>query len=167
MGQTPSNVSYESQRQRQYRQICNWFLGYRHIIFHNDVAGNGGAAGADTERAVSDGRGVRHDRRRDPPLLDNPSDNSAKVCPWCASQSPLQSSELSAFTLYPCVGITTGPCDSNDDVRVRATVPDQDGYILDSGTAVFHVQDHPLARAFDSHAGSVNSGDRRFLANLM
>ena len=93
------------------------------------------------------------------PPYDDPSDNLAKVCLGSPPPTtPLQSGAVSAFTFYPCVGITTDPCDSNDDVRVRATVPDQDGYILDSDTAVFHVQDHPLARAFDSHAGSVNSG---------
>jgi len=93
-----------------------------------------------------------------PAPLDDPSDNSAKVC-LGGPTIPLQSGEVSAFTLYPCVGITTDPCDSDDDVRVRATAPDQDGYIIDPGAVVFHVQDHPLARAFDAHNGSVNSGD--------
>ena len=95
-------------------------------------------------------------------FYDDKDDNEAKVCPWAPPSpptNPLQSGEISAFTLYPCVGITTEPCDNTDDVRVRVTVPGHDGFILDSGTAVIHVQDHPLARAFDSHGGSVNSGD--------
>ena len=85
-------------------------------------------------------------------FYDDPVDNVAKVCPWAPAPPPtlpLQGGEVSAFTLYPCVGITTDPCDSTNDVRVRTTIPDQDGHILDSGTVVFHIQDHPLARAFD------------------
>ena len=88
---------------------------------------------------------------------DDPTDNMAKVCPW-APTVPLQSGTVHIWTLYSCVGVTTPPCDGSDDVRVRATVPDPDGVILDSGAAVFHIPDHPLARAYDSHSGSVNAG---------
>ena len=91
------------------------------------------------------------------PLDDDIADNVAKICLGAAS-IPLRSGEISAFTLYPCVGITTEPCDNSDDIRVRTTVPDHNGVILDSGTVLIHVQDHPLARAFDSHGGSVNAG---------
>ena len=89
---------------------------------------------------------------------DDISDNVAKVCLGPApagEQVVLDDGEVSAVTLYPCVGIETYPCDSTDDVRVRAIAK---AGIVGSGRAVFHVPDHPLARAFDSHAGSVNAG---------
>ena len=89
---------------------------------------------------------------------DDPNDNVVKVCPWGgATTIPLRTGAVSVWTHYPCVGITTAPCDSGNDVRVRATVPDQNGVILDSGTAVFHIPDAPLTRAYDAHSNSVNN----------
>ena len=90
---------------------------------------------------------------------DDVSDNVAKVCvgPGSAGEEVvLDSGEVSAFALFPCVGISTHPCDTSDDVRVRAI--GKLG-VVDGGKATFHIPDHPLARAFDSHAGSVNSGE--------
>ena len=86
---------------------------------------------------------------------DDPADNLGKVCLGAAPPTPLRSGEVSAFTLYPCVGIDTDPCDSTDDVRTRATVPNQNGFIMAPGTAVFHVPD-PQARIFDSHVHNGN-----------
>ena len=99
------------------------------------------------------------------PYDDDISDNVAKLCFVGASRLP--SGEVSAFTLYPCVGITTDPCGSADDVRVRTTVPDHDGHILDSGTFVFHVPDHPTGscRRFTQRQRQLRWGD--FLANLV
>ena len=152
---TPSNVSYSHNDNDNTGRFKIGFSD-RHISFKMTLPVTV-AAGAELNEQCLTAEVIAMPPAGPAPL-DDPSDNSAKVCPW-APPTPLQSGEVSAFTLYPCVGVMTDPCDSNDDVRVRATFPNQDGYIMDSGTVVFHVQDHPLARAFDSHAGSVNSGD--------
>ena len=88
------------------------------------------------------------------PVDDDISDNVAKVCliEAGALAEPFVSGRVDAFTVYPCVGITTAPCDSANDVRVRAV--DASGRWIGSGIAVFHVD--PLsARKYD---GRLNSG---------
>ena len=89
---------------------------------------------------------------------DDMSDNVAKVCvgPAPAGEVVLDRGEVSAFALFPCVGIDAHPCDGSDDIRVRAI---GELGVVDGGKATFHIPDHILARAFDSHTGSVNSGD--------
>lgn len=67
------------------------------------------------------------------------------------------SGQVDTFTVYPCVGITDAPCDSTNDVRVRAV--DSNGRILAPGTAVFHI-DSLKARIYDAKTGhSVNDGN--------
>ena len=93
------------------------------------------------------------------PYDDDISDNVAKVCLGDPPAEPLVSGEVDAFTIYPCVGITEHPCDSTDDVRVRA-VGEVGGTqaILGQGTALVHSPDKPN-REYDSHTNSVNGGD--------
>ena len=90
-------------------------------------------------------------------LDEDISDNMAKLC--LGVQLPLLMSEqVDAFTIYQCVGNTDPPCDTTDDVRVRAvdksaTQP----RVMGPGEALVHVPDRPN-REFDSHANSVNAG---------
>ena len=82
-------------------------------------------------------------------LDDAIANNVAKLC--LASAEPIVSGKLDAFTVYPCVGITSSPCDSANDMRVRAV--DASGRLWDEGTAVIWV--HPnRARIYD---GRINS----------
>ena len=74
---------------------------------------------------------------------------------------PFESGQVDAFTVYPCVGITDAPCDSANDIRVRAV--DGFGHRFGAGAAVFQVD--PLrARIYNGHMNSgvlqsVNDGD--------
>ncbi len=70
------------------------------------------------------------------PLDDDVSDNVARLC-LGDSVEPFSSGQIDAFTVYPCVGVTSSPCDNTDDVRVRAV--NSSGRVLSPGTAVFHV----------------------------
>ena len=91
-------------------------------------------------------------------LDDKISDNVAKLCLGDFLVEPFVRGQIDAFTVYPCVGITDPPCDSSDDVRVRA-VNNSIGEVLASGTALFKID--PLrARTYDAKAGhSVNDGN--------
>ena len=115
-----------------------------------------------TGEAVREGRCVNVEIFADPPTgakagQDVASDNVAEAC-LGASSEPFESAEVEIFTIFPCVGITDSPCDSSDDVRVRAVVKDTNPEgVVPSGTAVIHVPDGP-SRMYDSHANSVNSG---------
>ena len=94
------------------------------------------------------------------PRDDDISDNVAKLCLGELSVIPLVSSQVDAFTIYPCVGDTNSPCDNTDDVRVRAVnKTGQPGTIFGSGNAVVHVRDRPN-RNYDSHDNSVNAGTK-------
>ena len=53
------------------------------------------------------------------PYDDDISDNVVKVCLGDQPVQPFLSDQVDAFTIYPCVGVTTSPCDSADDVRIR------------------------------------------------
>ena len=87
------------------------------------------------------------------PYDDDISDNMAKLCLGAQPVEPLASGQVDAFTVYPCVGITDAPCDSANDVRVRAVKPT--GHIVTLGSALFHVD--PLkARIYDDHENSSN-----------
>ena len=91
------------------------------------------------------------------PLGDDISDNEVKVCLGDQPVEPFMSGQVDAFTVYPCVGITDAPCDSTNDVRVRAV--DSNGWFLAPGTAVFHI-DSLKARIYDAKTGhSVNDGN--------
>ena len=91
------------------------------------------------------------------PLSDDISDNEVKVCLGDQPVEPFVSGQVDAFTVYPCVGITDAPCDSTNDVRVRAV--DSNGWFLAPGTAVFHI-DSLKARIYDAKTGhSVNDGN--------
>ncbi len=92
---------------------------------------------------------------------DDISDNVAKLCLGegaGALVDPFVSGQVDAFTVYPCVGVTTPPCDSTNDVRVRA-VNTSNEQILAPGTAIFHVNPTE-ARIYDAKSGhSVNDGN--------
>jgi len=85
---------------------------------------------------------------------DDISDNVAKVCLGDQPVEPFVSGQVDAFTIYPCVGDADPPCDSTDDVRVRA-VNNSSGQVLASGTAVFQI-DPTNARIYDDHENSSN-----------
>ncbi len=93
-------------------------------------------------------------------LDDDISDNVAKLC-LDPAPSLVVSGRLDAFTVYPCVGITSPPCDSANDIRIRAV--DASGVVWDKGAAVIWV--HPLnARIYSGHTNSgvlqsVNDGN--------
>ena len=53
------------------------------------------------------------------PYADDITDNVAELCLGPLS-SPRPSSQVDEINIYPCVGNTDSPCDSTDDVRVRA-----------------------------------------------
>ena len=92
------------------------------------------------------------------PYSDDASDNVAKLCLGASALVPFRSGPVDAFTVYPCVGVTTGPCDSTNDVRVRA-VNTSSGHILAPGTTIFHI-DPTVARIYDALSGhSVNNGN--------
>ena len=90
------------------------------------------------------------------PHDDDISDNEAKVCLGDQPVEPLASGQVDAFTIYPCVGNTNPPCDSTDDVRVRAVAGTE--VILGSGRALVHVHDKPN-RKYDAHANSITGTD--------
>ena len=91
------------------------------------------------------------------PNLDDISDNVAKLCLGEPPVEPLVSGQVDAFTVYPCVGITDAPCDSANDIRVRAV--NASGALLGSSTALIQVV--PIkARKYDAKTGhSVNDGN--------
>ena len=89
------------------------------------------------------------------PYADDITDNVVEVCLGQLS-NPLPDSQVDEFNVYPCVGNTAPPCDSTDDVRVRAV---SKGNILDSGRTLIHVPDQPN-REYDSSANSVNAGTK-------
>ena len=92
------------------------------------------------------------------PYDDDISDNVAQLCLGEGPVEPLLSGQVDAFTVYPCVGITDAPCDSADDIRVRAVHP-VSGDPLTSGAAVFRL-DPLLARKYDAKTThSVNDGN--------
>ena len=98
------------------------------------------------------------------PRDDDMTDNVAKLCLGDQLAEPFASGQVDAFTVYPCVGITTSPCVSTDDVRVRAVdktiSPER---ILSAGEATINIVDAP-GRTYDgqmhnSVLQSVNSAD--------
>ena len=87
------------------------------------------------------------------PYNDDISDNVATVCLGDPVE-PFASGQVDALTVYPCVGDTDAPCDSTDDIRVRAAHP-ASGTPLTSGAAVFWLE--PLkARIYDGHTNTSN-----------
>ena len=91
------------------------------------------------------------------PRDDDISDNVSKVCLGDQPVEPFVSGPVDAFSVYPCVGDTDPPCDSTDDVRVRAV--DTTGRAGPSGTALLWVNP-ATARKYDGKTGhSVNDGD--------
>ncbi|MDE0369817.1 MAG: fibronectin type III domain-containing protein [bacterium] len=92
------------------------------------------------------------------PFDDDISDNVAKLCLGDQPADPLKSNQVDVFTIFPCVGNTNPPCDSTDDVRVRAKTTSLQR-ILTSGNTIVHVQDKPN-RKYDAHANSVNAANR-------
>ena len=96
------------------------------------------------------------------PLDDAIANNVAKLC--LGGAEPFASGQVDAFTVYPCVGITDAPCDSSDDIRVRAVHTAYSDAPLPSGTTVFWL-DPKEARIYDGHTNSssvlqsVNNGN--------
>ena len=91
-------------------------------------------------------------------LDDAIANNVAKLCLGEAER--FTSGQVDAFIIYPCVGNTNSPCDSTDDVRVRAVDKTAKfAKILASGQALVHVPDRPN-RKYDSHDNSVNAGTK-------
>ncbi len=85
------------------------------------------------------------------PYNDDISDNVVELCLGDQPPEPLVSGRVDAFTVYPCVGITTAPCDTGNDMRVRAV--DSSGLPLPEGTALIRI--HPLrARIYNGHTNS-------------
>ena len=94
------------------------------------------------------------------PFDDKISDNVAKVC---LGQIPpyFNSADLQKFVSHPCVGNSNYPCDSTDDVRVRAIHTAIDPpVILVPGIPLIYVQDTSETRKYDNDTNSVNSGDK-------
>ena len=87
------------------------------------------------------------------PFADDITDNVVEVCLGQLS-NPLLNSQVDEFNVYPCVGNTDSPCDSADDVRVRAV---SNAKILGSGRTLIHVPAQ-TNREYDSHKNSVNAG---------
>ena len=94
------------------------------------------------------------------PFGDDISDNVAKLC--LGSLDPyFTSADLEEFVSHPCVGNSDHPCDSTDDVRVRATDTTVDPPVaLGPGTPVILVPDTSETRKFDSDTNSVNAGTK-------
>ena len=91
------------------------------------------------------------------PRDDDVSDNVAKVCLGDLPPEPLASGQVDVFTVYPCVGITDDPCDTTNDVRVRAVK--SSGPVLAPDTAIFHINP-TRGRIYDDKTGhSVNDGN--------
>ena len=88
------------------------------------------------------------------PIDDHITDNVAKLCLGDALAEPLVSGQVDVFTVYPCVGVTDPPCDSTDDVRVRAINP-SNGQVLAPGTALLQI-DPTKARIYDGHTNNSN-----------
>ena len=85
-----------------------------------------------------------------PEPIGQTADNRRTVCLGESDEPVLfQSGEVDTFTTYPCVGITTYPCDTTDNIRVRAvdktSTPER---VLSPDTVLIHVQDAP-GRTFD------------------
>ena len=88
------------------------------------------------------------------PYNDDVSDNVGKVCLGDPAE-PFSSGQVDAFTVYPCVGVTEAPCDSTDDLRVRAAHPAAGDAPLTSGAAVFWL-DPSRASNYDGHVNTSN-----------
>ena len=94
------------------------------------------------------------------PLDDDISDNVAKLCLSVAGtvagtqEEPFKSGQFNAFAVYPCVDVTEPPCDSTDDVRVRAVHPST-GQVLGPGTALIQINP-TTARTYDGHENGSN-----------
>ena len=88
------------------------------------------------------------------PYFDDISDNVAKLCLGDQPAEPILSGQVDAFTVFPCVGITDAPCDSANDIRVRAV--DVSGVPVAEGNALIKID--PLwARIYDGHMNSSNA----------
>lgn len=78
-----------------------------------------------------------------PEPIDKVQNNRSEVC-LGAPPVLFQRGEVDTFTIFPCVGITSDPCDNTDDIRVRAVdktaTPER---ILAPDTVLIHVQDAP------------------------
>ena len=89
---------------------------------------------------------------------DDISDNVAKLCLSVAGtvagtqEEPFMSGQVDTFTIYPCVDVTGPPCDSTDDIRVRAVNPST-GQHLGPGTALLQINP-TTARIYDGHENS-------------
>ena len=95
------------------------------------------------------------------PYDDDRSDNVAKLCLGDQPVQPFVSGQVDAFTVFPCVDITDAPCESTDDLRVRAV--DSSGQVLVPGTVVFLINP-TRSRIYDGHMDggvlqSVNDGN--------
>ncbi len=95
-----------------------------------------------------------------PPPSPGYAFNRLKQCLGDQRVELFAASEVDAFKIYPCVGDTDAPCDSTDDVRVRAVTENIFGtVILEPEKAPVQVRDEPN-RKYDSHANSVNPGTK-------
>jgi len=64
--------------------------------------------------------------------------------------------DIVLWWLHDCVGVTTDPCGTDDDLKLFAYANSNDRY-FDPEVLIIQVKD-PLGRAYDSHTNSVNSG---------
>ena len=93
------------------------------------------------------------------PIDDDISDNVERVCLGEPPPGSFLSGQVNAFTLYPCVDVTSAPCNSDQDIRVRAVRRSPAGLVVPPGTALLWVDEY-RARIYDSTTGhSVNDGN--------
>lgn len=86
---------------------------------------------------------------------DDISDNTAKLC--LALPSYFSSADLQEFVIHPCVGESNHPCDSTDDIRVRAITSTDPPAVLGVGTPLIHIPDTSETREYDDDTDSVNA----------
>ncbi len=94
------------------------------------------------------------------PFDDDVSNNVARLCLGPPALPYFASADLQEFVSHPCVGDSIHPCDSPDDVRVRAIYTAFDSQVaLGPEPPVVHIPDNSETTKYDDDAKSVNSGD--------
>ena len=94
------------------------------------------------------------------PYDDDRSDNVAKLCLGPPVLPYFTSDDVQEFVSHPCVGNSDPPCDSANDVRVRAVYTAIDPpAALGPETPLIHIPDNSETRKYDDDTDSVNAGD--------
>ena len=97
---------------------------------------------------------------------DDISDNVAKLClgqilPLAPVLPYFSSADLQEFVSHPCVGNSIHPCDSTNDVRVRAIYTAVDPPVIAGpGIPLIYIPDTSETREYDADTNSVNSRDK-------